>query len=140
MYWYRLQIKWDYKKTSHLNSPRQAVSAWNAKPMIDYTGPIRCEQHNKAHISQYSDKNMLYSVHEMDPSSFWDFPLLSSQHCSILTHIPSPSELFHSPAKQDIITCWVFRFSYLLIYKKNEPPLFATVFVVYSHYYMFRPT
>jgi hypothetical protein len=26
------------------------------------------------------------------------------------------------------------------INKKNEPPLFATVFVVYSHYYMFRPT
>jgi hypothetical protein len=24
--------------------------------------------------------------------------------------------------------------------KKNEPPLFATVFFVYSHYYMFRPT
>jgi hypothetical protein len=24
--------------------------------------------------------------------------------------------------------------------KKNEPPLFTTVFVVYSHYYMFRPT
>jgi hypothetical protein len=24
--------------------------------------------------------------------------------------------------------------------EKNEPPLFTAVFVVYSHYYMFRPT
>jgi hypothetical protein len=29
---------------------------------------------------------------------------------------------------------------YFIFNKKNEPPLFATVFVVYSHYYMFRPT
>jgi hypothetical protein len=66
--------------------------------------------------------------------------VLAKAQKPILSSEPLASNYMSNMFNKDILNPCLVHPVALAINKKNEPPLFATVFVAYSHYYMFRPT